>query len=165
MDIVTSMASDRVELISYVKEYLNDESLTWMRGLLAEINKRVVTQRSDEYTLRVYPLYKNMKRFFEEAADEVSAGGILFSMLLCGLEIGFTDILEGASLLKELTEEVDVDDLMTLNREMAFRYDFTMSNQLYEKYVMNTPKEESDGPIWACGMHSLMTMEFIEIGE
>ena len=156
LDIVTETSNKRGELLSYIKSKVSESSYIWARNLLADITKKVLTQKNDEFSIRVYPLYKNCVKFFTEYCSEVTPGGILLTLYLCAIELGVRSVGDSVESLEEFIDEIDMEDWDCMNLEAAINFDLVAATLVTQKYL----GMDSDD-IFACGLHTLNLIDFV----
>ena len=159
LDIVTETSNKRGELLSYIKSKVSESSYIWARNLLSDITKKVLTMKDDEFSIRVYPMYKNCLKFFTTACDEVTPGGILLTLYLCALELGIRKVGDSVEKLDEFTAEIDMDDWGLMNADVATNFDLYTSALLLQRQS-GMAKENG---VWACGLHTLNMLDFIKV--
>lgn len=156
LDIITATTNKRGELLSYIKSKVSNESYIWARNLIADVSKKVLTMKDDEFTIRAYPFYKNTKLFFTDVCDEVTPGGILLTLFLCSAELGVRSIGDSVGNLKEFQDEIDMDDWANMTMEAVVNFDMLTSTYIAQKrFGMDT-----NGAVWACGLHTLNLLDF-----
>ena len=159
LDIVTETSNKRGELLSYIKSKVSESSYIWSRNLLSDITKKVLTMKDDEFSIRVYPMYKNCLKFFTTVCDEVTPGGILLTLYLCALELGIRKVGDSVEKLDEFTAEIDMDDWGLMSADVATNFDLYTSALLLQRHS-GMAKENG---VWACGLHTLNMLDFIKV--
>lgn len=157
LDIITATSNKRGELLSYVKGKVSEESYVWARNLLSDVSKKILTVKDDEFTIRAYPLYKNVKKFFTEVCSDVTPGCILLTLYLCSLELGIRKFGDPVESLKDFTEEVDSDDWSKMTLKEVIDYDLVAATLLTQKYLGMDVSDD----LRACGLHTLNLMDFV----
>lgn len=157
LDIITATANKRNELLTYIKANVREESYVWARNLLSDMTKKVITMKDDEFTIRVYPFYKNVKFFFTDICTELSPGCILLTLYICAIELGIRTVGDSVEKLKEFTDEIDMNDWDTVDVSTAIDFDLRASTILTQKYF----GMEDTGELYACGLNTLNLIDFV----
>lgn len=152
IDVVSCMAEARQNILSYVNGLLDMDSIKWLRELMSDMNKNVLKTGSDDFAASVWPLYKNVLKFFQEYCDEVTAGSVLVTFYISAVELGIRDENDRVKELPQFLEEVDVDDWGSMGRTNAVLFDMVMCSTMTNKWIN---PEGAEGIVWAGGLHTL----------
>lgn len=156
IDVVSSMAAARGEILTFAKSVLDDSSMKWIRELLSEINKQAL-RGDDEFCAKALPLYRNVLRFFNDFCDEVTPGGILATFYISAIELGVRDVGDSCETLQQFVDEVDMEDWNLMDKEYAIKFDIRSSVLLSQKWLGIS----TDSALWAGGLITMNALSII----
>lgn len=154
MEVLTLTAKMRQELILYLREFLNENSMKWARDCLSRINKEVMESNNFEFGLKAYNFYKNFVNFFKTYVKEVEAGNLLYSIYIISTQLGVDTCIEELKCLEQLSDLINIEDFDGLTKFDIDAVDIIAERAIHDKYLYGTESDE----IWACGIHTLATI-------
>lgn len=157
MDIITLTQSKRAEILAYVKPRLSFESYSWVSNVFNELNKRILFDKDDRLAATVFPMYENLLTFFEEFCDEITPGGILYTIYSCMIESDVLQLGNKVETLPEFVEEVEMDDWEHVSKETIAAFDLRTNCVLAGKYLNPDTKEHE---VWGCGLMTLNSVPY-----
>lgn len=156
IDIITSTGNKRNEMLSYIKSKVSSDSYIWARNLISDITKKVMALKDDEFTIKVYPLYKNFKRFYTDVCTEVTPGCILLTLYIVAIELGLREVGDSVEQLPEFVDAIDMDDWDRMSYDTAISFDLYV-----ESCIVANRFGAGDNEIFACGLHTFGLLDFI----
>jgi hypothetical protein len=157
MDTLNLTNSLRRDMITYVSNYLDNESMRWFRDTMSSINKRVMEVEDFQLHVNVFNIYSNFVNFFEKYSTEVTASGILYTMYSCAVQLELDIDNDRFINLNQIQELFDKDDISLLNiRDIK---DFDVMN--YIEVVRSVRGYSNDEDILACGLTTLSALSLI----
>lgn len=157
MDTLNLTNHLRRDLITYVSQYLDAESLKWFRDTISNINKNLMDTEDFQFHVNVYNLYSNFEIFFKEYVTEVTAAGILYTLYSSAKQIGVRFDSDKFTHLEQVKEFFDLEDFALLNNEDIVDFDYGVNI----KILRVSRGFSTDEDIKACGLITLTNLKFI----
>lgn len=158
IDIVKGMEKARNELLTYSKDILDADSYIWLRKLLSDFNRITLREDNYEFTVKIWPLYKNCVKFFKEYCSNVTPGSILVTFYISALELGVRKVGDSVETLAQFVDEVDMEDWDQMSVESARMFDMRTSELLI---CDRFGAYEGTIEIFAGGLHTMVTLDYI----
>lgn len=159
VNIVESMVSQRTEFVNYCSTILSEESILWVKRFFSEINKVILIKGDDDFTVKVWPLYKNVKRFITDFAEEESSSSILLTLYICGLELGILHPGDVVEKMIESKEDIPLVNWNNIQFEDMFQLDLYFENVLIRRAYYGEDAE----CIYAGGLRVLSLLDYLEV--
>lgn len=157
MDIITLTQSMRANILVYVKPKLSFEAYSWVSNVFNELNKRILFDKDDRLACKAFPMYENLITFFEEFCDEVTPGGILYTIYTCMIECGVCQLGNKVETLPEFTEEIEMDDWKDVSNVTISAFDMRTNTIIINRCINPEPTENT---VWACGLITLNAIPY-----
>lgn len=159
IDIVENMVAQRKDFVDYCSTILSEESMLWVKRFFSEINKVVLIQRDDDFTVKVWPLYKNVKRFMEDFIHEPTPSAILMSLYICGMELGILSPGDSVESLVDFRSDIPVINWDDIQYSDMLQLDFYSENVLVRRAFY---QDDSDD-VYVGGLRVLSLLDYLEV--
>jgi hypothetical protein len=135
---------------------LSEKAFIWVRNLLSEINRSVVSIDNEWLSARVVLMYRNIFPFMKDYCTNANSFTILYTLYSCAIQLGVRNLGDEVESFSEFQDFVDTDDWSLVTREDITRFDIRTAQILVAGYAGAEHNEISGG-----GLYSLETIDFI----
>lgn len=159
MDMLSLTSTYRDNLFKFVRPYLNDDSYIWVRNLMTDINKCMTLHSTDTKVAQCILVLKNFVPFFRDCCDEITAGGLLYTLYSCAVQLGVRKLGDAVESLTQFRDEVDMEDWNMVNEVILNNFDVRAASTLVLKSYNGYSEEGQE--VWGGGVYTLQTMDFL----
>ncbi len=159
MDVLSITSAYRENLCKFVRTYLDDKSYIWVRTLMSDLNKKVMLGPSDYIWAQSILMLRNFVPFFRDYCDEVTPGGILYTLYSCAIQLGVRKIGDSVEKLEQFIDDIDMEDWNQVNEQIINNFDVRAASCLVLKAYRGCSEEGCE--VWGGGMYTLQTMDFL----
>jgi hypothetical protein len=156
MDVLSITTKYREDLLKFVKPILSEKAYIWVKNLMSDINHKVVSSDNEYISVKALIMYRNIIPFFKGYCSELTASSILFTLYACAVELNVRNVGDVIESYEEFQEDIDMEDWGFVTEKTIKDFDILVAELLIRKYSTN-----EDVEIWAGGLYTLQTMDFI----
>ena len=156
MDVLNLTNTKRRELIEWASGIMCKESLHWFRSTLSTLNRLVLNNECGEFIEGEFvALYDNFKEFFDNYADEVHPGYVLYSLFSCAVQLKALSLDDSVLSLPEMNEVIDMEDFKDVTVNTLYQMD-------YRTHLILATRETTENPllVHTCGIVTLVNMKY-----
>jgi hypothetical protein len=156
MDVLSMTVAYRENILKYVKPMLDERSNIWVRKVLSDINKKIITVDNDYIAAHAILMYRNFTKFFEEFCTDVTPSAILFTLYACAIQLGVRHLGDEVETYEQFQDNIDMEDFEKVDVETVKEFDIRSAIEIIYSRTSDEPRE-----IPACGLYTLELLDFI----
>lgn len=157
MDVLSMTAKYRENLLKFIKPILSDRSYIWVRNLISDINHKIISADTDYIAAHAILMYRNIIPFFKTYCTELTPSSILFTLYSCAIELNIRKLGDEVETYDDFQMDIDMEDWPYVTTENIRYFDIRTAQLMIRQQVTGEVDEE----IWAGGLCSLQTMDFM----
>lgn len=157
MDVLSMTAKYREDLLKFIRPVLDDRSYIWVRNLITDINHKIVAGDIEFIQAHAIVMYRNVIPFFKHYCSELNASCVLFTFYSCAIELGVRSLGNEVETYEQFQEDIDMEDWSLIDVTTIKRFDILTA----QKVIKQQFEFEEDEEIWAGGLYTLETLDFL----
>lgn len=157
MNVLSMTAKYRENLLKFIKPILSDRSYIWVRNLISDINHKIISADTDYIAAHAILMYRNIIPFFKTYCTELTPSSILFTLYSCAIELNIRKLGDEVETYDDFQMDIDMEDWPYVTTENIRYFDIRTAQLMIRQQVTG----EADEEIWAGGLCSLQTMDFM----
>lgn len=155
--VIEDTLKERKEFTAFCSEHMSENLLLHVKQYFSDINKSIMLSSQDT-SYKAYPLYRNIQKFFEDFADEVTDYGILYTLYICAAELNISTQIYDAFAECIIPEEcIKLDDMSCPE---LFMLDFEAQGNIIKQI---RDEATDDDVVLYCGLHTLNLLNYLEV--
>lgn len=157
MDVLSMTNKYRENLLKFFKPILDDRSYIWVRGIISDINHKIISGDNEYIAGHAMVMYRNIIPFLKDYCDEITPAVVLYLFYSCAIQLGIRKLGDEVEELPEFQDGMDMEDWQEVTNTDLWKFDVYGAQTILERNL----KGESVGNIWSGGLYSLHTLDFL----